>query len=213
MKKGRRLTKEEEKLIVEMYQNKDEFELEDIAKKMGLGHNTIPKILKRLGIEPNRNPRVPQSKINTLIEKYNGGVSAEKIAEELDIDPTNSIRIMRKNGVKIRSLSECHRTYKVVEDYFDNIDSEAKAYFLGLLYADGNLSSEEGRNCIKITLQKKDDDIRELPSPKGEGFLDRHVRSNILWMIQNSLSQAKNISSCILISIIYRSTCTCYGPI
>lgn len=47
---------------------------------------------------------------------------------------------------------------ELVEDYFDNIDSEEKAYFLGLLISDGNVFlSKTGRSSsISITLQELD---------------------------------------------------------
>ena len=46
----------------------------------------------------------------------------------------------------------------LVEDYFENIDSEEKSYFLGLLISDGNVfCSKTGRSSsISITLQESD---------------------------------------------------------
>lgn len=42
--------------------------------------------------------------------------------------------------------------------YFNNIDTEEKAYFLGLLYADGNISIPKDNRQITITLGLQEDD-------------------------------------------------------
>lgn len=51
--------------------------------------------------------------------------------------------------------------YTFNRDYFERIDSKDKAYFLGLLYADGcNSISTTQRHCtIILNLQEKDKDI------------------------------------------------------
>jgi intein/homing endonuclease len=48
----------------------------------------------------------------------------------------------------------------IINDHlFDDIDTEEKAYFLGLLFSDGNVSSSS--NAINIKLHNKDKDILE----------------------------------------------------
>lgn len=49
------------------------------------------------------------------------------------------------------------RKYTLKEDYFDKIDSSDKAYFLGLLYADGYNCTKRG--FIRLTLHDKDINI------------------------------------------------------
>lgn len=52
------------------------------------------------------------------------------------------------------------KKYTLNENYFSNIDTEDKAYFLGLLYADGCVSRTYNNN-IQIALQAKDGYILE----------------------------------------------------
>ncbi len=57
-------------------------------------------------------------------------------------------------GYKAKSQSELQRKYSIQENFFDKIDTEEKAYFLGFLFADGY-------NDIKkkaVTLSLKEDD-------------------------------------------------------
>lgn len=53
-----------------------------------------------------------------------------------------------------------NRKYKINEDFFNIIDSEQKAYFLGFLYADGYIS-KNGMNCV-LTLTGKDREILDI---------------------------------------------------
>lgn len=65
--------------------------------------------------------------------------------------------LLRRNGYQAKSQSELQRKYSVVEDFFDNIDTQEKAYILGLLYADGCNQTE--RNSIILGLKETDKEI------------------------------------------------------
>ena len=53
------------------------------------------------------------------------------------------------------------RKYPIDEQFFDAIDSEEKAYFLGMLYADGTNSMKKTE--VSLRLQEEDHEVR-LPS-------------------------------------------------
>ena len=54
------------------------------------------------------------------------------------------------------------RTYKLNEDFFEKVDSEAKAYFLGLAYADGYNQTVRVSKCFLIQLKEEDKEILEI---------------------------------------------------
>lgn len=95
---------------------------------------------------------------------------------------------------------EKHLVYnpKLVEDYFENIDTEIKAYFIGLMIADGNIFNPTGGRSLStsITLQESDKYILEKfknelcannsLSFDGRGCYTMAIRSNKL---ANSLSK------------------------
>lgn len=67
--------------------------------------------------------------------------------------------VLDEYHVDRRDASHCNRTYSVNDEYFDNIDTQNKAYFLGFLFADGNNCMQ--KSTIRISLQEKDRDILE----------------------------------------------------
>ena len=66
-------------------------------------------------------------------------------------------RILTNAGVEIRDRSHMRRKYALDELFFDVIDTEEKAYILGLLYADG--CNHTQTNLVKLTLQARDVDV------------------------------------------------------
>lgn len=67
--------------------------------------------------------------------------------------------ILKTMGVKIHT-ARVNRLF--THDYFENIDTEAKAYFLGLIVADGNVDNSSSTRSENIRLELKDKDILEL---------------------------------------------------
>ena len=102
-------------------------------------------------IKQNKGYKLPLSKLE-IIQKYKKGFSMYEIAKLCNCTPQTIFHFLKQAGVKSRSLSVASTTYKHDTHYFDKIDTEDKAYFLGLLHADGNIT----KNLISISLQESD---------------------------------------------------------
>lgn len=91
-----------------------------------------------------------------VVEIYKaGGVSTRAAAKQFEVTPPVIQNLLKRRGVTInRDRTQLCRTYKVNHRYFETIDTEEKAYFLGLLYADGNVSSK--KDVITLQLQWRD---------------------------------------------------------
>ena len=79
-----------------------------------------------------------------------------------EIFPTSKEAInalLRRNGYKPKPQSELQRKYPINENFFDKIDTEEKAYILGLLYADGYNNTD--RNSVSLGLKESDKEILE----------------------------------------------------
>lgn len=92
-----------------------------------------------------------------IIDAYKSGKSCYEIAKKCKCTPQNIFMILKKTNTPRRTLSEAMRKYTCDEKYFMHIDTEEKAYFLGLLYADGNVH----KKVLSISLQEEDKHILE----------------------------------------------------
>ena len=76
--------------------------------------------------------------INNIINLYtNKNMSSLKIAELYNCNSSTILRLLKRNGVTIRSQKDTSKKCVVDESFFVSIDTEEKAYWLGFLYADG----------------------------------------------------------------------------
>lgn len=70
--------------------------------------------------------------------------------------------VLNKYNISVRKRGTT-KNKNIREDFFDNIDSEEKAYFLGLLFTDGNVQSDKTeKRSPQIRIQLKISDIKIL---------------------------------------------------
>ena len=86
-----------------------------------------------------------------------GDYTGTKLSEIFNVTPNAVCSLLKRNGYKSKSPSELKRKYPIQEDFFDKIDTEEKAYVLGLLYADGYNNTD--RNSVNLTLKESDKEI------------------------------------------------------
>lgn len=150
-------TKELEKHIEEIKQLRQSGKLiKDIAKI----YNTSPSTMGRLLRSNGEQTRIPlsQKEIDNMILEYANGKSINELVSKRHISSSTLSAILKENHIRIKSSGEINRKYIYDEKYFDEINTPNKAYILGLIYADGNLSK---RNVLSISLQERDKDILE----------------------------------------------------
>ena len=89
-----------------------------------------------------------------------GKYSGNQLANYFPISQVAINNLLRRNGYPAKSASELKRKYPIVEDFFDKINTEEKAYFLGFLYADGYNNTD--RNSVNLSLKEDDKEILEI---------------------------------------------------
>lgn len=90
--------------------------------------------------------------IDTVLPKMvNEKLTITEISKSLNISKSAVNRRLRFLGINIPNY---HNALKFDNTVFDSIDSEEKAYWLGFLYADGNVSSD--KNVVAVTLKAED---------------------------------------------------------
>jgi DNA-binding transcriptional regulator WhiA len=99
-------------------------------------------------------------KIEAVAKFETGEYSYTSLAKEYGITVSAMYALMKRKGAKVPTsgyFTVCKRHYNLNENFFDNIDTEEKAYFLGFLYADG--CHYEDLSCITLSLQEEDKEI------------------------------------------------------
>lgn len=101
-----------------------------------------------------------QQKIE-IVEKYlTGNYNCEQIAKIYGVRRNTVNSMLRRRDVIINNdRSKLRRKYTLNEFFFEKIDSEAKAYCLGMLSADG--CNSENRGQIALYLEQSDSEILE----------------------------------------------------
>jgi intein-encoded DNA endonuclease-like protein len=104
-----------------------------------------------------------------ICEEYMIGKSGPFLANKYNCSPPTIYYILKNNNIEIRKQTNLQRKYKKInEEFFDIINNQNKAYFLGFLFADGHNSAKE--NKIRLSLNKVDKEIlvkiRDLISPE-----------------------------------------------
>lgn len=99
--------------------------------------------------------------LNSIINLYNKGFNTAEIAEKLGCTHSNICKRLNKLGYsnlrdysKRRMPSRLNR-HLVDLDFFETIDNQDKAYFLGLMFSDGSVNS----NGTQFYLKLKDEDV------------------------------------------------------
>jgi len=150
----RALTDEKELEAMNLYKNTDT-PANKIAKQFDVTLGTLYNIIKRREIplrENNVSPLVGMDK--EITDLYNLGESAKKIADRLSSNTSTIGKILNRNNTTMRDVSHSKQIYKINEFYFDTIDTEDRAYFLGFLYADGTNSSS--KTTVRLGLKESD---------------------------------------------------------
>ena len=91
-----------------------------------------------------------------VIEQYKSGKALTALAKEHNSDWKALKYFLQRNNVEIRG----QKKHPLNKDYFKEVDSNEKAYFLGLLWADGSImkfrKNDEFLGKIKLSLVEED---------------------------------------------------------
>lgn len=95
-----------------------------------------------------------------IINKYNNGINRNKLSKEYGVSHRTITNIIERN---LNKRDRGNKKYTVNENYFNKIDTEDKAYWLGFLYADGYIL-EKGKAFITGLTLKDLDHIEKFKS-------------------------------------------------
>ncbi|MEK6878698.1 MAG: hypothetical protein AABY22_03775, partial [Nanoarchaeota archaeon] len=102
---------------------------------------------------------ITKNEKDLIIEKYKNGHKIMKIARDINRSKSGVTKVLVEAGIPRRSKDYERRKHFFDFDFFNIINTEEKAYFLGLLYSDGFIT--KNGNQVVISLQENDVDILE----------------------------------------------------
>lgn len=127
-----------------------------VSRLWNIDHRTIQKFLRRSNVyvEPKKSTELDNANVREL---YGDHVPIYKIAKKLGTTHRNVRKKLLELNVNLRG----NRWHDYDENYFSVIDSEKKAYWLGFLYADGNVYSD-GYKIHSVTIKLSSNDRSHL---------------------------------------------------
>jgi Mor family transcriptional regulator len=125
--------------------------LRQITKDLNLPKRKVKEFIDNNNIKiPTNKDRYNEEFLNTLIKEYDEGLSIEKLSKKYSCSSNIINKKFKELGVEQRSIYDRNRKYKINHNVFDNIDSEIKAYYLGLFVTDGSMSSKGADISIRL---------------------------------------------------------------
>lgn len=149
------MPKENLQLKQDILENYENFSAEHFSLKYGVSTSYIYYLGSKLKVSSNQ--RWEKYK-NDIIFEYIHGKTLDYLGDKYGHDKTNMKKKLEKWGVKLRNSSECKQKYLFDFNFFKKIDTEEKAYWLGFIYADGNIYYNEKnyKSVFQIALAKVD---------------------------------------------------------
>lgn len=143
------------------------FKKKEIQELTGISSDALNRRIKEDNwiAKKKRSVGLTQEELNEIHEKYLNGVSLEILSEEYSISVDNlANRVANNKWTKAKKKTK----YSCNENYFDTIDTEHKAYWLGFLMADGYITSKRVRpncgnesQCVGFSISIKDAELFE----------------------------------------------------
>lgn len=161
-RKNNPIKKDEElySLILDKYNQKkdiktilEELKAEGKKKSRGFVENVIA--MQGIDISQGKSDKEKQLIVDSYIRLGTEKAIKELRTKGIETSPTNLRRIVKELGEK-RDNSDSYRAYTLDKDYFETIDTEEKAYWLGFIAADGSVQDN------KLEIELKDTDKNHL---------------------------------------------------
>lgn len=151
--------------IINLYNN-GMFQRE-IADIYNTSSSSIGRLLRKYGFSRGK---ITENDYDDIVNMYSKGVTVDDIVKKYRVSEQTIYGVLKLRDVRLLDYGEHSKIYTLNEHYFDVIDTDNKAYVLGLLYADG-CNTE-----TSITLSLKSCDKHILESINNELSSNRPLK-------------------------------------
>ncbi|EJT5937256.1 hypothetical protein N2W52_002024 [Clostridium perfringens] len=155
------------------YLNNKKSSVKEVSKMFGVSRDRLRNFLKEENLlrKSNDGRKTDQDLLNKAINLYKSGYSLTKASKEVGIGRQALTIEAKRLGIEIINKQNLVR---VDESKFEKIESEEQAYWLGFLYADGNIYGN------RVELGLKQDDIEHLKKFKNFMKFNGEVKSKVI---------------------------------
>lgn len=140
-----------------------------------------------------------------IICEYTSGTSLKKLEKKYKHNKLTLNKKLKEWGIKLRTKYEANQKYYFDKSFFEKIDTHEKAYWLGFIYADGNVyqGKDTWKKVLQVCLAVKDENhlVKFKNSIKSEHkiYNDKHqkrfmINSAELFNLLNKLGVYPNKS-------------------
>lgn len=130
-----------------------------ISKDVKIPLSSLLYRLEKEGLyKRKRNKMFSLEQIQEIIVLRQKGYATERIAKELNLPLSRMVEFIKEELLETKAIKKINRStskrvkYSLNVHFFDEINSQEKAYWLGFLFADGSLH----KNKLTIRLSKED---------------------------------------------------------
>lgn len=181
----------------------------EVGKKYNLNPVSIMNILDRNGIVKRTHGGIYKLPEDDVVQEYLNGDSTGKIAQKYGVTTKCICDLFRKLGVE-RNNRQGSPNLKV--DFWENIDTPEKAYFLGWMLTDGNVY----KNQVRLSLQSADAYILEVfrKYVQSDALVTHYKRKSatISWVSNFTVYCKRWVNDLAKWTIVPNKTFTCKLP-
>lgn len=155
---------ERDNKIIDLYLNHPEISNEDIAKQFNISKATVSRIA-RINNLPRRTGnsgiQLTLQQQEEIKNKYQQAIPLLQLQKEYKIS-YDRIKNIVKNCEIISAAKRANPN--LIENYFEIIDSNEKAYWLGWIISDGSITNQPNKNKfqLELTIKQEDEHILHL---------------------------------------------------
>jgi|ERR1051325_11151408 DNA-binding CsgD family transcriptional regulator len=148
----KKLNEFDKKKLIESHLS-GEYNYKELAKQYQVSPSGVKKYLASLNLTTPRRYPISQEERKEMLNLYlTGKYTYKQIGEMFSKSGALVRNTLLAKGVESRPLWEVKRNHTVTDNYFESINTEEKAYWLGWMYSDGTHNGSR----IKIALQAQD---------------------------------------------------------
>ena len=147
--------------------------LVSLSKKYHYDTRTIKKILINADcyIVPYKK-NISENETIGIINDYNNRMPICKISNKYSIDRKRIVKLLKRNNV----IDHQNHKFDFNRRFFENIDTEKKAYWLGFIYADGSVYKSKDNISHHLVIKLSSKDINHLHKFRSDFSLPHEIK-------------------------------------